>query len=434
MARKSIFSRNSRLNLFSARAGSSVPADASAGRISRLCQKAKHILKRISSKTAAPVARPQTPAVPLFTNKATKKDSAVPNRHSCSSDSTEATAVEESCQVFSAPSLGEPSDSASGHHTLSSSFASSASSASSIYCAPVFAANIPDKPVTETNSSFEPGKPEELVDFCAAITGTRKNMVTAERVRIAARRRSLYWSVQQYGELRTGVVDWLCLVAESNNIGFKSVHLSIEYLDRFLGDSDQPIEAGDLKLFAFACLFSAATSPTSKPDFHLDLTHEEEKLFTFDRVVSAMNQVARALSWCFETARDESGKKTINRLVHLPTMPEFLAIIFQRAAVELPEVCASRKHLQGIDAQNPRCAQYADEPFLRACQFAHDLLRNSDCLYHRTSELAAACFYLVVRHESTFNPTVFKRCTGRSLQSLRNICFWAHGVCEIEGF
>ncbi|KAJ2591175.1 hypothetical protein H4R99_006852 [Coemansia sp. RSA 1722] len=426
MVRKPIFSRNSRLNPFSARAGSSAPADTSAGRISRLCKKAKHVFKRIGLKTAAPVAQSQTPAEPLFDNKVTKEDNSITNRHSCSSDSTEATVVEESCQLLSASSPDQSNDSASGHHTIFNS---------SVSPAPVVVADVADELVAEADSPpCEPGKPEEPIDFCAAITGTRKNMVKAERVRIAARRRSLYWSVQQYGELRTGVVDWLCLVAESNNIGFKSVHLSIEYLDRFLGDSDQPIEAGDLKLFAFACLFSAATSPTSKPDFHLDLTHEEEKLFTFDRVVSAMNQVARALSWCFETARDESGKKTINRLVHLPTMPEFLAIIFQRAAVELPEVCASRKHLQGIDAQNPRCAQYADEPFFRACQFAQDLLRNSDCLYHRTSELAAACFYLVVRRESTFNPTVFKRCTGRSLQSLQNLCFWAHGVCEIEGF
>ncbi|KAJ2704406.1 hypothetical protein FB645_003331 [Coemansia sp. IMI 203386] len=432
MARKSIFSHNSRLNPFSACVGSSVSTGTSAGRITRFFQKTKNIFKRRSSKAAAPAAWPQKLAETSFNNKVTQADNAITNRNSCSSDSTEATAVEENCQVFSAPCLGEPNDSASGHHTLSNFSASPVSSDSP---APVFAANIPDEPVTETsNFSFEPGKPEELIDFCAAITGTRKNMVKAERVRIAARRRSLYWSVQQYGELRTGVVDWLCLVAESNNIDFKSVHLSIEYLDRFLGDSDQPIEAGDLKLFAFACLFSASTTPTSKPNFHLDLTHEEEKLFTFDRVVSATNQVARTLNWCFETARDESGKKTINRLVNLPTMPEFLAIIFQRAAVELPEVCASRKHLQGIDAQNPRCAQYADEPFMRACQFAHDLLRNSDCLYHRNSELAAACFYLVVRRESTFNPTVFKRCTGRSLQSLQNLCFWAHGVCEIEGF
>ncbi|KAJ1641659.1 hypothetical protein LPJ64_006394, partial [Coemansia asiatica] len=270
-------------------------------------------------------------------------------------------------------------------------------------------------------------KAESTIDYCAALSSCRKDMVKTEGLYIVAYGSGPFWKLKESSALRADTFDWLSRITALNNLDIKLLHLAVQYLDHFLTDFDQQIEVDHLRVYAYACLFFAVMSSKHKPTPSLTISDYDVDRFATEHLGTAFHQVAQSLDWCLEMVPEETGR-SIRRSVNLPTMFDFLVFIFQRAAIELPERFADPEQEQrDIDAQEVFPIKFAMGPFWHACHFATTLLRDQDCLFYRISELAAACFYLVVRNEG-IEPSVFKRCTGRSLTKVQSVGFFAHGV------
>ncbi|KAJ1803333.1 hypothetical protein LPJ75_005909 [Coemansia sp. RSA 2598] len=193
--------------------------------------------------------------------------------------------------------------------------------------------------------------------------------------------------------------DWLSLVAAQNEFGLHVLYLGVQHLDRFLSDFHWRIEAAHLKAYVYARLVYAAGSVECRSVLPLKVPRDDVEMLVSDHLDAAMDQVAQTLAWCIDVEMEESGL-VITRLVKLPTMFDYLVLAFQRAAVEVPRAFADPEHEQHeIGPEHLSCIEFDMGPFSKACDFASALLCDHECLPYRTSALAAACFYLAMRHE-----------------------------------
>ncbi|KAJ1815701.1 hypothetical protein LPJ75_002279 [Coemansia sp. RSA 2598] len=271
----------------------------------------------------------------------------------------------------------------------------------------------------------------EFDQYCAELDKYREHFVSVEKACVPAFSKGPFWSMKRSFELRADMFDWLSLVTTQNEFGLHVLYMSVQHLDRFLSDFHWRIEAAHLKAYAYACLVYAAGSLECRSALPLKVPRNDAEMLGSDYLDAAMNQVAQTLAWCIDVEMEES-ELVITRLVKLPTMFDYLFLAFQRAAIEVPRVFADPEHRQHeIGPEHLSCIEFDMDPFSKACDFASALLRDHECLPYRTSALAAACFYLAVRHEG-FDDIFFEECTGYSFESAQSAIFFAFVVCELE--
>ncbi|KAJ1818981.1 hypothetical protein LPJ56_003740 [Coemansia sp. RSA 2599] len=417
MTLKAALRRADRIGLFSLRAGSSARVDSpattssSARRFSRLLGMAKRIFKRDGTKATAHSA-PTMSSISTCT--VSKGNDAALARVSHCSYSTDATVGNEDCSARSSSASDKPCKPAA------------ATPATAVACH-----NEPMAEAQETACQDESA--QDIADYCAALTEHRRDMVRLQKKCVVDYGSGLFWKLKQSKALRMDVFDWLAHIVMLNDLDPTFLHLAMQYLDHFVTDFDKPIEPRHLRVYAYVCFFLAIRSSKHAPTSRLAMPAHDIDKFAKEHFVVAFGQVIETLDWCLEVVRDETDT-SIKRSVDPPTMFDFLYVIFERAAIEMPELFADPEQArQDIGAEEPFPRSFAMGPFSRACHIASALLRSELCLTFRTSELAAISFHVAVQDEE-IDPSVFKRCTGCSLKSLNLVRLFAHSVFEFKDF
>ncbi|KAJ2837599.1 hypothetical protein J3B02_006415, partial [Coemansia erecta] len=90
-------------------------------------------------------------------------------------------------------------------------------------------------------------KAESTIDYCAALSSCRKDMVKTEGLYIVAYGSGPFWKLKESSALRADTFDWLSRITALNNLDIKLLHLAVQYLDHFLTDFDQQIEVDHLR-------------------------------------------------------------------------------------------------------------------------------------------------------------------------------------------
>ncbi|KAJ2822501.1 G1/S-specific cyclin-E2 [Coemansia furcata] len=206
--------------------------------------------------------------------------------------------------------------------------------------------------------------------------------------------------------MRPILVDWLMEVSTDYRMHRQTLHLTVQYLDRFLANTDLQVEPSMLQCYGTACLSIAMKAEEQRAPSLSELTDFSKDAFTRDQLRQAEIDVLAALDW------------------HLavPTLFEFLCLVFQRAAVQFPSRFADQTRLSGPGPSDETAAADAKCPatidrcfdarlFMVACDYADALLHCQDSLRYSASELAAACFYLGTAPNSLDGST-FAACTG----------------------
>ncbi|KAJ1849859.1 Cyclin-A2 [Coemansia sp. RSA 2708] len=197
--------------------------------------------------------------------------------------------------------------------------------------------------------------------------------------------------------MRPILVDWLMEVAADYRMHRQTLHLTVQFLDRFLAHTQIVVEPGMLQCYGTACLAIAMKAEEQRVPTLTELTDFSKDAFTRDQLRQAELDVLVALRW---------------RLA-VPTLFEFLALAFQRAAARFPARFADSTVPRGYDASCPAATprRFRIHQFAVACDYADALLHFHDSLRFPASALAAACFYLGTAPDS-LDGAAFAQCTG----------------------
>ncbi|KAJ1731632.1 G1/S-specific cyclin-E1, partial [Coemansia biformis] len=201
------------------------------------------------------------------------------------------------------------------------------------------------------------------------------------------------------GRMRPILVDWLMEVAADYRMHRQTLQLAVQYLDRFLASTELQVRPSMLQCYGTACLSIAMKAEEQRAPSLTELTDFSKDAFSRDQLKQAELDVLVALGW------------------HLavPTVFEFLCLMFQRAALLLPErfadpaAAACKRLPRPCAATTPR--RFDPRQLTAACDYADALLHFQGSLRHRASVLAAACFYLGTAPNSLDGP-MFAQCTG----------------------
>ncbi|KAJ2549320.1 G1/S-specific cyclin-E1, partial [Coemansia sp. RSA 1933] len=206
------------------------------------------------------------------------------------------------------------------------------------------------------------------------------------------------------GRMRPILVDWLMEVAADYRMHRQTLHLTVQYLDRFLAHTPLQVQPSMLQCYGTACLSVAMKMEEKHAPSLNELTDFSKDAFTCDELKQAELDVLEALDW------------------HLavPTAFEFLCLAFQRAALHFPALFADSTmpdepkaewHPSSSPASVPR--RFDARQFISACDYVDALLHNQGSLRFSASEVAAACFYLSTS-SSSLDGMMFALCTGYS--------------------
>ncbi|KAJ2238330.1 G1/S-specific cyclin-E2 [Coemansia sp. RSA 1722] len=209
--------------------------------------------------------------------------------------------------------------------------------------------------------------------------------------------------------MRPILIDWLCEIASHYRLHRQTLQLAVQYLDRFMMNTDLEIKPKQLQCYGMACLSVAIKAEEKNTPSMKLLTACADGAFLCQELKEAEREVVLALDW------------------HLavPTMFDFLTLAFQRAALELPELFAdttipaankAKQQTEVCPANVPR--RFYARLFIMACDIADALLHNQSSQRFLGSELAATCFYLTAEHHGV-DRDVFERCTGYPLESVQ---------------
>ncbi|KAJ2589434.1 G1/S-specific cyclin-E1 [Coemansia sp. RSA 1722] len=215
------------------------------------------------------------------------------------------------------------------------------------------------------------------------------------------------------------IVNWLSIQASANGYDRKTLHLTMVYLDLFLGEFDELIEPDHMRYYGFACLFLA--NMAYKPNLYAAEPFEHRfktRLFN-----EATNHILQTLDWCLELV-DEGDNSYVRQIVEMPTVIDFIELAFQRAAMVLPERFADQLALGALSAQLPDdCLPanlpclFAAQPFINASDISDALLYDQDSQLFPGSELGAACFYITAEHGG-IEDSVVEECTGYTVETI----------------
>ncbi|KAJ2599170.1 hypothetical protein GGF39_002341 [Coemansia sp. RSA 1721] len=265
--------------------------------------------------------------------------------------------------------------------------------------------------------------------YCALLDDRLTKSLETESICAITLDSGKFWRPKDTYKRRIEVVEWLSNMASPVYGDCKALHLAIQYLDQFLCDFDQPIEAGHLKYYAFASLKLAKIAIEGTPQVVLALAEGVMGMLLSDKFNQALLQIFWILHWCLSSV-DSAAGTIYEKKIDLPSMTSFLLLAFRRAAVELLERFANQQRLEWLpNEQLPAVTTLiASRPCLNACHNANTLLRSHISPLFRNSELAAACFFIATQSED-IDSTVFIKCTGHSIESLQSAIAYARAVC-----
>ncbi|KAJ2726692.1 G1/S-specific cyclin-E2 [Coemansia sp. Benny D115] len=210
------------------------------------------------------------------------------------------------------------------------------------------------------------------------------------------------------GRMRPILVDWLSEVAADYRMHRQTLHLTVQYLDRFLTHTDLVVEPSMLQCYGTACLSIAIKAEEQRVPALSELTDFSKDAFTRDQLRQAEIDVLEALEWH----------------IAAPTLFEFLSLAFQRAAAAVPERFADPTAPGEVGARwrwgeslAVIARRFDTRPFLLACDYADALLHHQESQRFLGSELAAACFYLGTA-PCGLDGHVFRECTGYSFAAV----------------
>ncbi|KAJ2662162.1 Cyclin-A2 [Coemansia sp. RSA 1199] len=263
-------------------------------------------------------------------------------------------------------------------------------------CDDVFASEEPDlEPVALPlmNAEDMPGTFAELSDWLRSVEGQCATGLAGGLARHA----------ELSARMRPILVDWLMEVAADYRMHRQTLHLTVQFLDRFLAHTDVVVQPSMLQCYGTACLALAMKAEEQRVPTLTELTDFSKDAFTRDQLKQAEIDVLVALRW---------------RLA-VPTLFEFLALMFQRSACCFPALFADRTSVAPCSTQDPATTsrQFDARQFATACDFADALLHVQDSLRFPASELAAACFYLGTA-PNNLDGASFARCTGYSFPAV----------------
>ncbi|KAJ2794876.1 Cyclin-A2 [Coemansia guatemalensis] len=208
--------------------------------------------------------------------------------------------------------------------------------------------------------------------------------------------------------MRPILVDWLMEVAADYRMHRQTLHLTVQYLDRFLTNTTLQVAPSMLQCYGTACLSIAMKAEEQRAPSLSELTDFSKDAFSRDDLKQAEIDVLVALGW----------------KLAVPTVFEFLCIMFQRAALHLPEHFAdlTMPRIHARDGNASICPatisrRFKAEQFIAACDYADALLHLQDTLRFTASEIAAACFYLGTA-PSSLDGAAFLQCTGYSFATI----------------
>ncbi|KAI9504976.1 G1/S-specific cyclin-E2 [Coemansia spiralis] len=204
--------------------------------------------------------------------------------------------------------------------------------------------------------------------------------------------------------MRPILIDWLMEVAADYRMYRQTLHLTVQYLDRFLARTSLKVQPSMLQCYGTACLSIAMKMEEKHVPTLAELTDFSKDAFTREQLKQAELDVLTALGW------------------HLavPTTFDFLCLAFQRAALHFPKQFADSTAVgkdktdwqpSSYPAAVPR--RFNAQQFTVACDYIDILLHNQSSLRFSASEIAAACFYLGTAPNSLDGP-MFAQCTGYS--------------------
>ncbi|KAI7834349.1 hypothetical protein BX661DRAFT_168704 [Kickxella alabastrina] len=166
-------------------------------------------------------------------------------------------------------------------------------------------------------------------------------------------------------ETFTELAELLFSIEGKYNVGLETLHLTVQYLDRFLTHTSLVVDPSMLQCYGTACLSIAMKAEEHRVPSLSELTDFSKDAFTRDQLKHAEIDVLTALGW------------------HLaaPTIFEFLSLTFQRAALEFPSQFADPTILGELDPewQTQECPaaiarRFDARQFAIACDYADALL------------------------------------------------------------
>ncbi|KAJ2391060.1 G1/S-specific cyclin-E2 [Coemansia sp. RSA 2559] len=267
--------------------------------------------------------------------------------------------------------------------------------------------DIGTQPSSDVHDMFAPKiqslTPQEE-DFPDTCEGLASWLLDIEREYALGLDRGMARHSELSGRMRPILVDWLMEVAADYRMHRQTLHLTVQYLDRFLASTTLQIQPSMLQCYGTACLSIAMKMEEKHVPSLTELTDFSKDAFTCDQLKQAELDVLEALGW------------------HLavPTAFEFLCLAFQRAALHFPGQFADSTmpdepkaewHPSSSPASVPR--RFDARQFVVACDHVDALLHNQNSLRFSASEIAAACFYLSTT-SSSLDGTTFTLCTGYS--------------------
>ncbi|KAJ1723719.1 G1/S-specific cyclin-E1 [Coemansia erecta] len=209
--------------------------------------------------------------------------------------------------------------------------------------------------------------------------------------------------------MRPILVDWLCETAADHRLHRQTLHLAVQFLDRFLTHCERTVKPKQLQCFATACLTLAIKVEEKDSPSMKHFTDCADGAFHYDELKKSEREVLQTLSWHMS----------------VPTMFDFLTMAFQCAALELPGTFADLDLPAKLD---PECLiketpatiprQFYARSFVMACDIGDVLLHHQPSQHFLSSELAAACFYITAEHLGGISDSTFEECTGYSAEAV----------------
>ncbi|KAJ1812474.1 hypothetical protein LPJ75_003629, partial [Coemansia sp. RSA 2598] len=171
---------------------------------------------------------------------------------------------------------------------------------------------------------------------------------------------------------RVEVVEWMCRLSSDNGYSRKTLQQAITYLDMFLCDFKCFIPPKHLIYYSFACLHFARLTRNTPTAVKILVPESTMDILDNEQLDIAIEHVIKTLGWCLKEEND--GKACfVRKVVDLPTIFDFLELIFQRAAIALPGRFADRLGpgtmkggLLGDSSLDDMPRLFATRPFMHA--------------------------------------------------------------------
>jgi len=180
-------------------------------------------------------------------------------------------------------------------------------------------------------------------------------------------------------KMRAILLDWLIEVCEVYKMHRETFYLAVDFFDRYLGVTADPVPKNRLQLIGVTCLFVGAKLEEIYPPKLQEFAYVTDGACTEEEILAMELEILKSLNWSLSPMTPNSWMRTFMQILHTNKLP-----------ISMPGRRPSENADPGRGFTVPA---YNGLPFTRVMQLMDLVMLDFGCLDYSYSVLATSALY-----------------------------------------